>query len=104
MSTQNSDILTEEDLFAIKVRCEQATPQPWKAYIEARDEISGSDFIQTGGEDIYLNAGASIADIEFIAHARHDIPRLIAEVERLRKLLYDEISGSAGIPPIFRGS
>jgi len=88
MSTQSNDLLTDEELLAIKMRCEQASPEPWKAYIEARDEFSGSDFIQTGGEDIYLNPGASMADHEFIAHARQDIPRLIAEVEQLRKMLF----------------
>ncbi|MGD0961514.1 MAG: hypothetical protein ABSB19_17025 [Methylomonas sp.] len=87
MNTQSDDLLTDEEILAIKTRCEQATPQPWKAYIEARDNFSGSDFIQTGGEDIYLHPGASIADHEFIAHARQDIPKLIAEVERLRKML-----------------
>ena len=40
----------------------------------------------TEGEDIYLT-GATTADREFIAHARQDIPRLVEEVERLRKLL-----------------
>jgi hypothetical protein len=42
-------------------------------------------FIQTAGEDIYLT-GASEADQDFIAHARQDIPRLIAEIERLRSI------------------
>jgi hypothetical protein len=48
--------------------------------------MSGSDFTMTGGEDIYLT-GATVSDQDFIAHARQDIPRLIAEVERLGKLL-----------------
>lgn len=45
----------------------------------------------TGGEDIYLSSedyrcggGHACADQDFIAHARQDVPRLIAEVERLR--------------------
>jgi hypothetical protein len=45
--------------------------------------MSGSTFIQTGGEDIYLT-GATVADQDFIAHARQDILDLIAEIERLR--------------------
>jgi len=40
----------------------------------------------TEDEDIYLT-GATVADQDFIAHARKDIPKLVAEVERLRKLL-----------------
>ncbi|MDH6262516.1 hypothetical protein [Bradyrhizobium sp. BR13661] len=77
--------LTDEEIEAIKVRCEQATAGPWQSFIEKRDRFSGSDFVQTGGEDIYLT-GATLADQEFIAHARQDIPRLIAEIERLRAI------------------
>ncbi|BAL77316.1 hypothetical protein [Bradyrhizobium cosmicum] len=77
--------LTEEDIEAIKSRRDQATPGPWKSFIEAREKTSGSDFIQTEGEDIYLT-GATGADQDFIAHARQDIPRLIAEIERLRSI------------------
>jgi len=36
-------------------------------------------------EDIYLT-GATNADQDFIAHARQDIPKLIAEIERLRSI------------------
>ncbi|SCB30862.1 hypothetical protein GA0061099_1004527 [Bradyrhizobium yuanmingense] len=78
-----NDPLTADEIEAIKARCEQATAGPWKSFIETRENISGSDFIQTEGEDIYLT-GATEADQDFIAHARQDIPRLIAEIERLR--------------------
>jgi hypothetical protein len=78
--------LTSEEIEAIKARCEQATAGPWKSYIEKREKISGSDFIQTAGEDFYLT-GATEADQDFIAHARQDIPRLIAEIERLRAIV-----------------
>ncbi|MCP3399452.1 hypothetical protein [Bradyrhizobium sp. CCGB20] len=78
--------LTNDEIEAIKARCEQATAGPWKSFIERRDKFSGSDFIQTNGEDIYLT-GATLADQEFIAHARQDIPRLIAEIERLRAII-----------------
>jgi hypothetical protein len=78
--------LGDDDLEEIKKRCQEATPGPWKSYVEGRDEIVGSDFIMTEGEDIYLT-GATVADQDFIAHARQDIPKLLAEVERLRKLL-----------------
>jgi hypothetical protein len=78
--------LSDEDLEEIKKRCVAATPGPWKSYVEGREEMSGSDFIMTEGEDIYLS-GATVADQDFITHARQDIPNLVAEVERLRKLL-----------------
>lgn len=77
------DPLTTDEIEAIKTRCEQATAGPWKSFIEKREKFSGSDFIQTEGEDIYLT-GATLADQDFIAHARQDIPRLIAEIERLK--------------------
>jgi hypothetical protein len=77
--------LTCDEMEAIKARCEQATAGPWKSFIEKREKISGSSFIQTKGEDIYLTS-ATDADQDFIAHARQDIPRLIAEIERLRSI------------------
>ena len=79
--------MTSDEIEAIKARCEQATAGPWKSFIEKRDKFSGSDFIQTGGEDFYLTGG-TLADQEFIAHARQDTPRLIAEIERLRALVH----------------
>lgn len=47
---------------------------------------SGDSFIQTGGEDIYFANPLFDANQDFIAHARQDIPKLIAEVRRLREL------------------
>lgn len=78
--------LSDEALVAIRTRCEAATPGPWKSYIEGRDHTSGSSFIKTTGEDIELS-GATVADQDFIAHAREDVPRLLEEVQRLRSQL-----------------
>lgn len=74
----------DEQLRVIERRCSLATPGPWRSLIEGRDHTSGSSFIQTAGEDIYLH-GAEIADLDFIAAARQDIPLLIAEIRRLRQ-------------------
>ena len=79
----NEEPLSREEISEIKMRCARATAGPWKSYVEAREKISGPDFIVTAGEDLYLT-GATIDDQDFIAHARQDIPRLIAEIERLR--------------------
>lgn len=76
---------SQAELKEIKTRYERATPGPWKSYVEGREDMSGSSFIKTGGEDIYLT-GATTEDQDFIAHARQDIPRLILEIERLRNL------------------
>ena len=78
--------VTEEVLQDIEQKCAAATPGPWKSYLEARDGIVGTDFIQTDGEDIYLT-GATHADYDFIASSRQDVPMLIAEIRRLRGLL-----------------
>jgi len=62
----------------------------WRSYVEGRDHTSGSSFIKTGGtsrdEDIELS-GATPADQEFVAHAREDVPLLLAEIEHLRRQL-----------------
>jgi len=86
MNGKYSDNLSDSEIAEIKYRCSKATEGPWKSYIEGREEMSGSDFIMTKGEDIYLT-GASKDDQDFIAHAREDIPRLINEIERLKSLL-----------------
>jgi hypothetical protein len=75
----------------MKARIDATTPGPWTSYFEGRDHTSGDSFIQTATQDIYISAedyagggGHFCADQDFIAHARQDLPRLIAEVERLR--------------------
>jgi hypothetical protein len=91
-------MITKQYLDEIKRRLRKTTIAPWVASIEGRDHESGSHFIMTGippGENIWQEkrredfeiSGATIADLDFIAHARQDIPALIAEVERLQKLL-----------------
>jgi hypothetical protein len=93
MSNNEAAQLTEADLEAIEARCAGSTPAPWRSYVEGRDHTSGSSFIMTGpadqrGDDIEL-LGATIADQDFIAHARQDVPSLIAEIRRLRAQLAD---------------
>ncbi len=76
--------ITEEELHQILTRCNDATPGPWRSFIEGRDHISGSNFIQTPSTDIEITGG-TIADQEFIAAAKQDIPRLVAEIAKLKK-------------------
>ena len=71
--------LSPEMLDEIERRCDAATPGPWKSFIEGRDDMSGDHFIRTAGEDIYLH-GATLADQDFIASARQDLPLLIQEI------------------------
>ena len=82
-------MISDEELAQIELRCHEAQIGPWKAYIEGKDHESGSNFIMTGkgqerGEDIEL-LGATIADYDFIANAKQDIPKLLKEIRRLRK-------------------
>ena len=86
--------ITIEELDLISAREAAATQGPWRSYVEGRDHDSGSDFIMTGegdsrGPDIELS-GASVADQDFIAAARQDVPLLVAEVRRLKGLLGED--------------
>ncbi|PAD91668.1 hypothetical protein [Shouchella clausii] len=66
---------TDEQLAAIRERCDKATEGPWKEY--------GCYVAQDGL--IVAEAHLSEAeDVEFIAHAREDIPMLLAEIEHLK--------------------
>jgi hypothetical protein len=63
-------------------------------HFEGRDQVSGASFIQTSTQDIYISSedyigggGHFCADQDFIAHARQDVPMLIDEILRLRKIL-----------------
>lgn len=83
--------LPEFELQEMESRAAAACPGPWKSWDEGRDFDGGSNFIQTGngaerGEDIE-RSGATVAEQDFIAAARQDVPHLVAEVRRLRALL-----------------
>jgi hypothetical protein len=87
--------MSPEELREIRRRVDAASAGPWRSYLEGRDHTSGSDFIMIGdgktrGSDIELS-GATKEDQDFIAHARQDIPRLLAEIERLRRLLSERL-------------
>lgn len=89
----------QADLEAIKARAEKATPPPWRISmsgysVKSTDDAmpcvcaipggSMSRFFHTGNAE---KAEAWLDNAEFMVHAREDIPALIAEIERLRKLL-----------------
>ena len=79
-------MMKDTEIKQIQERCERATKGPWISFVEGRDHTSGCSFIRTAGDDIELT-GASADDQDFIAHARQDIPALIEEICRLRKIL-----------------
>lgn len=74
------DHLTDGQLDAMQASADQATPGPWEI-------IGGYQYVT--GVDVVIGAidegCIRLRDAEFIAHARTDVPALIAEVRRLRE-------------------
>jgi hypothetical protein len=87
-----NDALTDEELSELERLTTAATPGPWIANIEEEAPIGGESMISIGvpGDfppDMYVyhdGETAPSADLKFIAVARNYMPRLLAEVRRLR--------------------
>jgi len=97
-----SEPLTDEELAAIKARAEAATVGPWYVQsttacflnIHGGDRTTDGRFLAQMGydppaNDAYFDDGepqydGADRDADFIAHARTDVPALVAEVKRLR--------------------
>lgn len=73
--------MTDKELAAIKARADAATLGPWIAKERAYDWLIESRQGVIARVDPYPGVGA-----EFIAHAREDIPALLAEVEAWREI------------------
>jgi len=87
--------MTEKELQRIKERCEKATPGPWKILNIPYNGYDDPEIVTKDGTYIcqttYDMQSQSEKynvdeDTEFIAHAREDIPKLIAEIKRLQAL------------------
>lgn len=84
--------LTESDLSEIEARCEAATPGKWFVY----HADAGPTVQVPKGWVALLDwkcCGGTLdqrANATFIAAAREDVPRLVAEVRRLRGLIGKE--------------
>lgn len=94
--------VTEDELAAMERRIAAAAPAPWHEWLETRDCTGGESYIVVtpdsdedneiyfsrfvGGRELKSPNAELDADIDFIAHARQDMPRLIAEIRRLREL------------------
>ena len=97
------DGITDEELDAIERRADAATagpwesyvegPQPWAAAIRSSEPATRSKWTCTSPITNGLWTGRSEQhsayenDLDFIAAARQDAPRLVAEVRRLKKRL-----------------
>ena len=75
-----TDPLTDAYLDAIEQRAHAATEGPW----EASAHRTGHYLVIC--PDCGVRGGYERADAEFIAHARSDVPALVAEVRRLRAM------------------
>jgi len=70
--------LTSEELQAIRVRAEKASEGPWRL----ADTADGA-WLLDGADMIIAGTFERLEDAIFSAHAREDIPKLLAEIERL---------------------
>lgn len=82
--------MNAEQLNVIKERAAKATAGPWffgvgrKERLDRRPAVI-EHFDYDHGESFIHGDIADITDAEFIAHAREDVPALVAEVERLQE-------------------
>jgi len=81
--------VSQRELGVMEKRAAQASPGPWRAFLESDGGIGGSSVIWVSEADnepdLYLWLGsdpASDADFEFVAAVRQDLPRLLAEARR----------------------
>lgn len=82
--------LTDDEFTAIQRRLQAASPGPWKCregFVETATEPSLLLAVTLQRSEEGVGTLPGIANAEFIAQARTDIPRLMAEVVRLRERL-----------------
>ena len=82
--------LTDQQLTELKKLSGEATPGPWRSQVAGRDDWLESNLITTAAEPLSLS-GATVADQDFIASARQDVPELLAEIERLQRALRNHL-------------
>ena len=75
--------MNEQRLQEIKKRADRATTGPWFCSWSTFEE-----FAKVNIEGFCITDELNDFDAEFIAHARQDVPALIAEVERLRSVIW----------------
>jgi hypothetical protein len=81
--------LNAEELEAIRKRAEAATPGPW-GYADRDNVVFTANADYKYAVEIAEEVGHKF-DGEFIAHAREDVPKLLAEIARLNSQLSELI-------------
>ena len=76
--------MTDEELDRIEQVLNEATPGPWKCW-KKPTELDPSVVIATDVFIFRTLGGNDEANAEFIIEAREAVPKLIAEIKRLRK-------------------
>lgn len=85
-------MITDAELEAIERRSAKATEGPWR---KTMDILQGGGCISTRNEDLFKSYAnpptiQTSQDCDFIASARDNVPRLVAEVRALRRELEQE--------------
>lgn len=81
----NHEPMTQEQLDEIQERVNDATSGPWDCYGNGAHEVFDAGEYDDGDPgELVAPVVTKLDDAEFIAHARTDVPALLAEVERLR--------------------
>src|SRR5690625_2280329 len=77
--------ITNEELTAIRERAEKATAKPWSV---VTDELGGQAMTVIDGDnwDVIRRPYVGKDNAIFIANARQDIPKWLAEIDRLNRL------------------
>lgn len=73
------------DVEAIRARANAATAGPWEAYLDPEVERYDPAVCANGRVVARLEAETEWDDVQFIAHARQDIPAMLEEIEALRR-------------------
>jgi hypothetical protein len=87
-----ADIVSREELDRLEAAARQASVGPWTPVLDDEQQPEeASTFIQVGGDpelpDMYVWLGGEFApkaDVELIANARQDVPKLVLELRRLK--------------------
>src|ERR1700704_3499905 len=83
--------VSQEERDRLEAAARQATAGPWTPVLADDQPEGASSFIQVGADqeeaDMYVWLGeefAPRADVELIANARQDVPKLVLELRRLK--------------------